>query len=90
MQLLKLFAISRTVYQLVDFPDLEAGKGEFFEDMYLIMSLNKKYPDKKFIFKRYGINESSNSSSDPLSTWYHKQFIKRNMGDRTREMIRNL
>lgn len=88
--LLKLFAISKKIYQLIDFPDLEAGNGEFFEDMYLIMSLNKKYPDKKFIFKRYGINESSNSSSDPLSTWYHKQFIKRNMGDRTRELVRNL
>ena len=88
--LLKLFAISKEVYKLIDFPDLDAVKGDFFEDMYLIMALNKKYPDKKFTFIRSGIDESSNSSSDPLSTWYHKQFHKRQMGDRTREMIRNL
>lgn len=88
--LLKLFAISKEVYKLIDFPDLEAVNGDFFEDMYLIMALNKKYPDKKFIFTRGGIDESSNSASDPLSTWYHKQFIKRNMGDRTRELVRNL
>lgn len=89
--LLKLFAISKEMYQLIDFPDLEAGRGEFFEDMYLIMALNKKYPQKKFTFNKTGqINESSNSSSDPLSTWYHRQYTKRQMGDRTRSMIRSL
>lgn len=89
--LLKLFAISKEVYKLIDFPDLDAVKGDFFEDMYLIMALNKKYPHKKFTFRRNGLlNENSNSASDPLSTWYHHQFMKRKMGDRTREMIKNL
>jgi len=88
--LLKLFAISKEVYQLIDFPDLDAVKGDFFEDMYLIMALNKKYPDKKFTFKRGQLSESSNSASDPFSTWYHKQYIKKQMGDRTRKLIKEL
>lgn len=89
--LLKLFAISKEMYSLVDFPDAEAISGDFFEDMYLIMALTKKYPSKKFNFKRTGaLNEESNSSSDPLSTWYHKQYNKKQMGDRTRAMIRSL
>ena len=88
--LLKLFAISKEVYKLIDFPDLDPVKGEIFEDMYLIMALEKKYPKKKFSFRKEGIDENSNSSSDPLSTWYHRQYVKRQMGDRTREMIRKL
>ena len=88
--LLKLFAISKEVYKLIDFPDLDAVNGDFFEDMYLIMALEKKYPMKKFVFRKNGLDENSNSSSDPLSTWYHKQYIKRQMGDRTRAMIRSL
>ena len=88
--LLKLFAISKEMFKEIDYPDGEASNGDFFEDMYLIMALNKKYPDKKFIFTRGGIDENSNSASDPLSTWYHRQFHKKQMGDRTREMIRNL
>ena len=85
--LLKLFAISKYVYSLVDFPNLEAEKGELFEDMWLIMYLNKHYQDRKFVFKRYGLDDVSNSGSDSHSTWYRKQFHKRQMGDKTRAMI---
>ena len=88
--LLKLFAISKEVYSLVDFPDLEAERGEIFEDMWLIMYLNKKHPDKKFVFKRNGLDDVSNSGNDTHSTWYRKQFHKRQMGDRTRAMIRSV
>jgi len=88
--LLKLFAISKEMYKKIDFPDGEAANGDFFEDMYLIMALEKLYPSKKFTFKRNGINEYSNSANDSLSTWYHKQFVKRKIGDNTREMIRKL
>ena len=67
--LLKLFAISKEVYKSIDFPDLEAANGDFFEDMYLILALSKKYPSKKFNFKRNNsLMEESNSSSDNLST----------------------
>lgn len=88
--LLKLFAISKEVYSLVDFPDMEAERGEIFEDMWLIMYLNKKHPDKKFVFKRNGLDDVSNSGSDAHSTWYRKQFHKRQMGDKTRAMIRSV
>lgn len=66
--LLKLFAISKEMYSLIDFPDMEPVNGDFFEDMYLIMALDKKYPNKRFNFKKAGLNEHSNSASDELST----------------------
>lgn len=88
--LLKLFAISKEVYSLIDFPDLEPERGEIFEDMWLIMYLNKKHSDKKFVFKRNGLDDVSNSGSDIHSTWYKKQFHKRQMGDKTRAMIRSV
>lgn len=88
--LLKFFAISKEMYSKIEFPKLEAEKGEIFEDMYLIMALNKKYPDKKYVFKRNGLDDISNSGSDKYSTWYRRQFNKRNIGDKTRAMIRNL
>lgn len=66
--LLKFFAISKEMYSKIEFPKLEAEKGEIFEDMYLIMALNKKYPDKKYVFKRNGLDDISNSGSDKYST----------------------
>ena len=88
--LLKFFAISKEMYSKIDFPDLEAENGEIFEDMYLIMTLSKKYPDKKYVFKRNGLDDVSNSGSDRYSTWYRRQFNKRNIGDKTRAMVREL
>lgn len=89
-QLLKLFAISKDMFKEVDYPDGEAEKGDFFEDMYLIMSLNKLYPKNKFLFTRNTLNDISDSANDPNSTWYHKQFNKHDIGDRTRAMIKEL
>ena len=88
--LLKLFAISKYVYSLVDFPNLEPERGEIFEDMWLIMYLNKKHSDRKFVFVRNGLDDVSNSGSDAHSTWYRKQVVKRHMGDKTRAMIRSV
>ena len=89
-QLLKLFAISKYMYSLIDFPNGEAENGDFFEDMYLIKGLTKLYPDRKFRFVRNGLNEYSNSANDPDSTWFHKQFNKHDIGDKTRSMIYSL
>ena len=88
--LLKFFAISKEMYSKAEFPRLEAENGEIFEDMWLIMYLNKKYPDKKYVFKRNGLDDVSNSGSDKYSTWYRRQFNKRQIGDKTRAMIREL
>ena len=87
--LLKLFAISKEMYSLVDFPDLEAERGEIFVFIWLIMYLNKKYPSKKFVFKRYGLDDTSNSGNDSHSTWYRRQWNKRSIGDNTRRLIRD-
>lgn len=89
-QLLKLFAISKDMFREVDYPEGEAENGDFFEDMYLIMSLNKLYPNNKFLFTRNTLNDISDSANDPNSTWYHKQFNKHDIGDRTRAMIKEL
>lgn len=89
-QLLKLFAISKDMFREVDYPEGEAEHGDFFEDMYLIMLLNKLYPRNKFLFTRNTLNDISDSANDPNSTWYHKQFNKHDIGDRTRAMIKEL
>ena len=89
-QLLKLFAISKDMFKEVDYPEGEAENGDFFEDMYLIMLLNKLYPENKFLFTRNTLNDISDSANDPNSTWYHKQFNKHDIGDRTRAMIKEL
>ena len=89
-QLLKLFAISKDMFKEVDYPEGEAENGDFFEDMYLIMLLNKLYPNNKFLFTRNTLNDISDSANDPNSTWYHKQFNKHDIGDRTRAMIKEL
>ena len=88
--LLKLFAISKEMFKEIDYPDGEASNGDFFEDMYLIMALEKKWPSRKFLFARRTLNDTSDSANDPDSTWYHKQFDKHKIGDRTRAMIKEL
>lgn len=88
--LLKLFAISKDIYKQIDFPSGEAENGDFFEDMYLIMALDKKFKVFKFIFKRTSLNDVSDSSRDPNSTWFRKQFNKHSIGDKTRDMVRRL
>ena len=40
--LLKLFAMPRSLFEQVDYPDLEAERGEIFEDIYLVSLLRKK------------------------------------------------
>lgn len=88
--LLKLFAISKHIYKQIDFPDGEAEDGDFFEDMYLVMALDKKFKVFRFSFKRTSLNDVSDSARDPNSTWFRKQFNKHIMGDRTRDMVRKL
>lgn len=84
--LLKLFAISKEVYKLVDFPEGEPAAGDYFEDMWLTMYLEKKHKDKMFTFTQ-GLREESNSNDSVTSTQYYNQIDKKQMGDKTRGMI---
>lgn len=54
------------------------------------MALKKLYPNKFFSFVRGSLDPHANAANDSNSTWYHKQFVKHDIGDRTRAMIKEL
>ena len=87
---LQLFAISKEMFNLIDYPKGSPDSGDFFEDMWLIMALKKLYPDKHFSFARGGLDPSGNAANDQYSTWYFKQFNKHHIGDNTRAMVKAL
>lgn len=86
--LLKLFAISKEIFREVDYGDGKVEEGDFFEDILFVETLKKKYPHKAFVFNRGNLKETSNNYNDENSTWFHGQFNKRAMGDKTKEMVR--
>lgn len=87
--LLKLFAISKEVFLNYKFDSGEPTKGEIFEDILFVNKLKLECPDKIFQFRRhFEFDEKSDNFKDPYSTWYHGQFDKHLMGDRTREIIK--
>lgn len=88
--LFKLFAISKEMYRLVDFPELEAERGEIFEDIFLVSLLRKKWPEREFTLAGCGLTETSDSAWDKNSTWFHYQYVKREIGDRTRALVKEM
>lgn len=88
--LLKLFAISKTIFTQIEYEDVSAEKGEGFEDMLLIEKCKKKFPHNYFKFVRYGLDDKSNSGNDKYSTWYKGQYIKKEMGDKSRKIIKDI
>ena len=86
--LLKLFAISKTIMMQVEYEDVSAEKGDGFEDMIYVEKCKKKFPHNYFVFIRHGLDEKSDSANDKQSTWYKGQFVKKEMGDKSREIIR--
>lgn len=86
--LLKLFAISKEAFALVDYDDVHPEQGEGFEDMIFIEKCHAQLADKIFIFNRFQLDDISNSGNDPNSTWYKGQFKKKEMGDKSREIIK--
>lgn len=98
--LLKLAAISKEVYNLIDIPEGGADDpnewNRYFEDMYMELMLNKHYPDKRFNFIRMPsteLSENSNSAYDKDSTGWHNDSYKdgwsrRFTGNNTRYMIK--
>jgi len=86
---LQLFAISKEVFQLIDYPVGGPETKDFFEDMWLIMALNKLYGHKKFSFRRTGIDAVACATDSVTSTWYTGQD-RHFIGDNTRAMIGRL
>ena len=84
--LLKLFAISKSLFAQVDYDDINPEDGEGFEDRIFVNKLRKLFPEKRREFKDAGIYQSSISTKDPLSTWYTNQNI-REMLDNTFKII---
>ena len=88
--LLKLFAISKEVFSLLDFGQGRVENGDYFEDILFVETLRKKYSNKEFSFIKYDLNERSNNYNDPESTWFSGQFNKHDIGDRTRAKLKEL
>lgn len=86
---LQLFAISKEVYKLVDFPAGGPENSDFFEDMYIIMALNKLHEDRKFTFNKYNLDAMANATDCITSTWYAGQS-RHLIGDNTRRLISEL
>lgn len=76
LTLLKLFAISKSLFSQVDYDDINPEDGEGFEDRIFVNKLRKLFPDKKREFKNTKIGQASISTKDPLSTWYNHQDLK--------------
>lgn len=87
--LLKLFAISKEIYENIDFDDINPEKGEGFEDRIFVAKLREKFPDKRFIIEKGKLDEYSISTMDANSTWYTNQDIKQ-MLNNTEQIIKEL
>lgn len=71
---LMLLAISKSMYSLVDMPNVDPEKGEGYEDDLFVATCFIKYPDRCFDFPPDLIQEKSFHYSGPgkcPSTWYN-------------------
>ena len=71
--LLKLFAISKEVFEQQDFIDVNPEEEEGFEDRVFVNVLRHRFPEKRYVFEKNGLQESSISTEDRMSTWYTNQ-----------------
>lgn len=88
--LLKLFAISKELFKNISFGNGRVENGDYFEDILFVNTIQKKWPDKVFKFIKYCLNERSNNFNDENSTWFHGQYNKHDIGDRTRAILKEL
>lgn len=87
--LLKLYAISKTIFKEIDFDDnFNAEDGIGFEDTIFVNRVRKQFPNNIFTFKvsRGLISESSLNANDKLSTWYTNQNLNK-MLDTTHKLV---
>jgi len=86
--LLKLFAIPNVLMAQVEYDDVEPENGEGFEDLIFVEKCKIKFSEKHFFFARKGLDEQSDSVNDKLSTWWRGQYVKKQMGDLSRKIIK--
>lgn len=86
---LQLFAISREIFSKHNFNDIEAERGEGFEDRIFFYTLCKKFPEAHKKFINTGIKEKALATADPNSTWYKNQNLK-DMLEKTSKKIEEL
>ena len=84
--LLKLFAISKKMFEQVEFEEINPETGEGFEDRLFVNKLRMMFPTKRYIFNRSNLHDESISTRDKDSTWYVDQDIKR-MLDNTDKIL---
>ena len=91
-RLLKLFAISREVYSQIEMPDINPEKNEGFEDILFYETLRTKFRNSEFEFQTR-LTESSNSSTDPNSTWrneYKNSINRKELCENTTKAIQKM
>lgn len=87
--LLKLFAISKYMFNKIDFnSDIDPEKESGFEDRYFVNYLRKKYPNNRFIFNVPSLEEISISTGDADSTWYESQNLKNMLSKTENEILK--
>ena len=77
--LLKLFAISKSCYELINIPDGGADDPDpqmrQFEDMFVCRSLKRVYPEREFFFKMSkDLIELSDAAHDKGNTGWHRVY----------------
>ena len=77
--LLKLFAISKNCYELINIPDGGADDPDpqmrQFEDMFVCRSLKRVYPEREFFFKMSkDLIELSDAAHDKGNTGWHRVY----------------
>ena len=71
---LKLFAISKSVFAQVDYDDVSLEREEGFEDWVFFAKLRKLIPPEKHKkFQNCKVWEKSYCTGDPYSTWFKNQ-----------------
>jgi len=74
----RLLAISKDMLQKMDYEyikNLDATRGEIWEDMAYIKTYSAIYPEKFFKFSKFEMSEDSPvSKKDSYSTWYKKEY----------------
>ena len=87
--LLKLFAISKTLYKKVEIPKIEPEKQEGFEDRVFVNYLRKKYSDKRRVFNT-ALKEYSINTADKCSTWFNDKIDLKLMNKNTENIIKDI
>ena len=86
---LQLFAISKYILSKHEFNDIEAERGEGFEDRIFFYTLCKKFPEAHKKFRNTGVIEKAIATGDANSTWYKNQDLK-SMLQKTTDLIDKL